>query len=122
MTDDDWGPHARTTDPWTSQWAADHLDIKTDVARVVLFHAMFERPVGWTAFEAGADQSQTGPLGIKPGMWKRQSDAKNAGYIEPVLDEVTQTVVWRRSGSNRPQQAYRITEAGKAWLRSLRKE
>lgn len=96
------GPHARTTDPHTSHEAAHRLSDKTTIMRAML--AEFAR------YENGLTAEWVcGLTDHLNGGWKRVSDLKRLGYIEPTGKTVTGT-------SGRKQQLLAITEEGRAAL------
>ncbi len=95
--------HARTSDPGTSHEAAAKLSDKQTMMRTLL--ATY-RETNWTAEEA----SFVAGYSAEDGAWKRVSDLKRAGWIEP-------TGATRPGSSGRQQQVCRITDKGREALR-----
>ncbi len=96
---------ARSTDPSTSHEAAESAsDYRKTMAKNLL-KAFKENPSGLTAEEA----SSLCGYSAEHGAWKRVSDLRNAGYIEPkVVDDVEVT---RVGSSNRKQRVMVVSEA-----------
>ena len=98
----------RLTDPATSKKAGEHAKIRSGSQRHQLLR-MYAEHGGLTDEEAG-DLS-----GLRrPGVcyWKRCSELRQQGYIEP-------TGATRESSVGEYQQVCRVTEAGKVALRGL---
>jgi len=94
---DNWNTLYRSTDPSTSEEAAESVEDSRKAMAKKLLQAFMENPEGLTAEEA----SVLCGYSAKNGAWKRVSDLTNSGHLKPkVLDggEVT-----RLSSSNRKQ-------------------
>jgi hypothetical protein len=98
--------HARATDPSTSLNAAVELTDKATMMRNLLYAYRNDMTDGGlTAEEACAAASYT----AEDGAWKRVSDLKAAGWIEP-------TGTTRPGLSGRAQAVCRITDTGRQAL------
>lgn len=95
--------HARTSDPATSHIAAHALSDKTTMMRTLL---TTYAKVGPLTAEDAAEFAGYDP---RDGAWKRVSDLKRNGWIEP-------TGATRPGSSGRPQQVCRITDEGREQL------
>lgn len=95
---------ARSSDPTTSREAAESLsDYRKTMAKSLL-KAFKENSEGLTAEEA----SLLCGYSAEHGAWKRVSDLRNAGYIEPkIVDGVEAT---RVSSSNRKQRVMVLSQ------------
>lgn len=100
-------PAARNTDPATSKQAANNLPIRGGTQRAKILSAYLDG--AYTDDEIG----QITGLASLPNCcyWKRCSELRQAGYIEP-------TGQTRPSRVNKLQQVCRITEAGRDVLQS----
>lgn len=105
--------YARSTDPETSQAAAEELEVAGYWARVVQFLASHDRPEGWTAYEI--DQALPGKLGLC--SWHRVSDVRRKGWASWAVDSEGRNIT-RPGESTRRQGASRITPEGREWLRA----
>jgi len=101
-------PTARNTDPITSHKAGDGLKIRAGTQQWFLLNAFLEHPVfGMTDEEAGVF---TGLANLpRCCYWKRCSELRQAGYIEPNGEERLSTV-------GNKQQVCIITKAGRKAL------
>jgi hypothetical protein len=98
--------HARTTDPSTSHAAARRLTDKATMMRNLLLTFSRAGYEGLTAEQAGHRSGYS----AWDGAWKRVSDLKRAGWIEPTGD-TTGAI------SGRQVDVLRITEEGRKQLR-----
>ena len=74
--------HARSTDPSTSSRAAEHVAYKVGSYKARLLAVYRANPDGLTDDEAGL------LAGLPAGAWKRCSDLRNEGAIEPVGEKM----------------------------------
>lgn len=112
MTDDWAAEHARSSDPQTSKDAAASLqdhDITSLCFR--LLRQYFILGDGLTDEEAAKRAAGYGKQ-PSPGAWKRCSDLRREGWIEPTGET-------RRASSGRQQQVCAITEVGKQQLKDF---
>ena len=98
-------PAARTSDPTTSQRAAESVRLRAGSQRSRLL-AVYLDSDGLTDEEAGAAAGLA-----NAGYWKRCSELRNCGFIEPLG-------FTRLSSAGERQQVCGLTEAGKVLVES----
>lgn len=96
--------HARATDPATSHVAAHALADKATMMRALL-NVFAGHATGLTAEQA----CHLAGYGPQHGAWKRVSDLKRAGLVEPTGDT-------RTASSGRPAAVLAITDEGRTAL------
>lgn len=116
MTLDQYDPkaHARSSDPVTSKAAARSSAMRASSHKARLLRAYPAAAVGFTDEEAAIRADL-----LSVGYWKRCSDLRNAGLIEPVPHS-NGGFLTRRTDNGDAVMVCRITDLGLATLASMK--
>lgn len=116
MTLDDYDPHthARSSDPVTSKRAAHSAKLRAGTHKHRLLVAYSRAAVGFTDEEAAVRADL-----LSVGYWKRCSDLRNAGLIEPVK-HANGGIVTRLTDNGDHVMVCSITDLGLATLTAMK--
>lgn len=101
---------ARNTDPETSKVAAKSVSMRSDSQRARLLRTYSAEP------QIDEQAAQAAGVNMRSCWWKRCSELRELGFIEPV--EVFGVVLTIVSSQGEACRAHRITDAGMEWCRA----